>query len=66
MKFFLIIKEELSLLPKSYPGHNLLTEDIGIILGEDNCHCGIKGKYFEVEGRIPNAEVRGCSDAYFN
>jgi len=55
-----------SLLPKSYPGHNLLTEDIGIILGEDNCHCGIKGKYFEVEGRIPNAEVRGCSDAYFN
>lgn len=53
-----------SLLPESYPGHSLLTEDEGIILGEDDCSCGRKGKYFEICGRIKNAEVRGCSDTY--
>ncbi len=53
-----------SLLPKSYPGHSLLTEDEGIILGEDDCPCGRKGKYFEISGRIKNAEIRGCSDTY--
>ena len=53
-----------SLLPKSYPGHSLLTEDEGLILGEDDCPCGRKGKYFEIIGRIKNAEIRGCSDTY--
>ena len=52
----------LSLLPLSYPGHNILTEDIGTIHGVDNCKCGKKGKYFTVLGRVPNAELRGCSD----
>lgn len=52
----------LSILPKSYPGHNLLTEDLGTIYGEDNCSCGRKGKYFRVHGRLPSAELRGCSD----
>jgi hypothetical protein len=51
-------------LPKSYPGHSLLTEDIGIIHGIDNCSCGWKGKYFTVAGRIPKAELRGCSDTF--
>lgn len=54
----------LSELPKSYPGHSLLTEDLGMILGEDDCPCGWKGKYFSVEGRIPKAEARGCSDTF--
>ena len=54
----------LSPLPRSYPGHSLLTEDMGILLGEDDCPCGRKGKYFSVSGRIPRAEVRGCSDTY--
>jgi phenylacetate-coenzyme A ligase PaaK-like adenylate-forming protein len=54
----------LSLLPHSYPGQSLLTEDIGVILGEDDCSCGRKGKYFIIKGRIKNAEVRGCSDTY--
>jgi phenylacetate-coenzyme A ligase PaaK-like adenylate-forming protein len=54
----------LSLLPTSYPGHSLLTEDLGEILGEDNCPCGRKGKYFAVHGRVVNAEVRGCSDVH--
>ena len=52
----------LSLLPTSYPGHNILTEDIGEIVGQDNCKCGLKGKYFLVHGRAKEAEVRGCSD----
>lgn len=53
-----------SILPKSYPGHSILTEDEGILLGEDDCPCGRKGKYFKVVGRIKNAEIRGCSDTY--
>ena len=56
--------EVVSVLPHSYPGHALLTEDEGIILGEDDCPCGRKGKYFSVIGRIKNAEIRGCSDTY--
>lgn len=56
--------EVVSILPKSYPGHVLLTEDSGMILGEDDCPCGRKGKYFKIMGRIKNAEIRGCSDTY--
>lgn len=52
----------LSLLPESYPGHSLLTEDVGLIHGEDDCPCGRPGKHFAVLGRIKNVEVRGCSD----
>lgn len=54
----------LSTIPESYPGHSILTEDEGVLLGEDDCPCGRKGKYFKVLGRIKNAEVRGCSDTY--
>lgn len=53
-----------SLLPHSYPGHRLLTEDEGVLLGEDDCPCGRKGKTFKVIGRLKNAEIRGCSDTY--
>ena len=52
----------ISLIPTSYPGHNILTEDLGIIYGEDNCSCGLKGKYFKVLGRVKQSEARGCSD----
>jgi len=58
------IIEVVSVLPKSYPGHALLTEDEGVVLGEDDCPCGRLGKYFQVLGRIKNAEIRGCSDTY--
>ncbi|MBP2848789.1 acyl-protein synthetase [Dickeya oryzae] len=58
------IIQVLSLIPESYPGHSLLTEDVGIVLGEDNCPCGRLGKYFKVLGRLQNAELRGCSDTY--
>jgi len=58
------IIQTLSALPYSYPGHSLLTEDEGVMLGEDDCSCGRKGKYFKVLGRIKRAELRGCSDTY--
>ncbi len=58
------IIQVLSLLPKSYPGHSLLTEDKGVLLGEDNCPCCRKGKYFKIIGRLTNVELRGCSDTY--
>ena len=51
----------MSLLPTSYPGHNIITEDMGCIVKE-NCDCKIKGKRFLIKGRVANAEIRGCSD----
>ncbi len=58
------IIEVLSILPVSYPGHALLTDDTGILLGEDDCLCGRLGKYFNITGRIEQACLKGCSDAY--
>lgn len=58
------ILQVVSTIPESYPGHSLLTEDEGVILGIDDCPCGRKGKYFKIEGRLKNAEIRGCSDTY--
>ena len=51
-----------SLLPTSYPGHSILTEDIGEIANINNCKCGLKEKHFLVHGRAKESEVRGCSD----
>jgi phenylacetate-coenzyme A ligase PaaK-like adenylate-forming protein len=53
-----------SLLPVSYPGHSILTEDLGVISKIDTCKCGRKGKAFKVLNRIKDSEVRGCSDVY--
>lgn len=58
------IIQVVSTIPESYPGHSLLTEDEGAILGIDDCPCGRKGKYFRIDGRLKNAEIRGCSDTY--
>lgn len=58
------IVQVVSVLPESYPGHSILTEDEGMILGEDDCPCGRLGKYFKINGRLKNAEIRGCSDTY--
>ena len=58
------IVQVVSVLPYSYPGHSILTQDEGTILGEDDCPCGRKGKYFVIYGRLKNAEVRGCSDTF--
>jgi hypothetical protein len=56
--------EVFSNIPRSYPGHALLSEDLGTIFGEDDCSCGRRGKYFTVEGRLAQAELRGCSDTH--
>jgi len=58
------IIQVLSLLPESYPGHSLLTEDQGTVWGIDDCPCGRMGKHFTIEGRLQHAEIRGCSDTY--
>ena len=60
------IVQLISLIPLSYPGNSILTEDLGYIVGEDDCLCGRKGKYFKITGRIKKAELRGCSDTYTN
>ena len=52
----------LSLIPSSYPGHNILTEDIGEIIEDNKCTCKLHGKRFLVHGRVKEAEIRGCSD----
>jgi hypothetical protein len=54
----------ISLLPRSYPGHSLLTEDLGVVHGIDDSTCGRMGKRFSVIGRVPRAELRGCSDTH--
>ena len=54
--------EVLSTLPRSYPGHVLLTEDLGVVHGIDDGDW--PGKRFSVLGRLPKAEARGCSDTF--
>lgn len=51
-------------IQKSYPGHSLLTEDIGVTQPAHSCPCGHQGTVIEIYGRLKKAEVRGCSDAY--
>ena len=53
-----------SCLPTSYPGHSLLTEDLGVIRGVDLPGLEMKGRCFEVLGRVPKSELRGCSDTF--
>jgi phenylacetate-coenzyme A ligase PaaK-like adenylate-forming protein len=53
-----------SAIPGSYPGHSLLSEDIGEIIDTELCPCGRGGTTFKVLGRIKEAEIRGCSDTY--
>jgi hypothetical protein len=52
----------LSPIPHSYPGISLLSDDIGKIIGIDNCPCGRKGKYFQFEKRAEQADIKGCGD----
>ena len=51
----------ISVLPTSYPGHSILTQDEGEII-ENNCDCKKFGKRFLVHGRVLHSEIRGCSD----
>jgi hypothetical protein len=54
----------LSALPLSYPGHSILTEDLGVIHSIDGSSSERRGKAFRVLGRVPKSELRGCSDTH--
>jgi Acyl-protein synthetase, LuxE len=51
-----------SVLPTSFPGHLLLTEDMAQVVAYDGCSCGRRGISFRFAGRIPKAELRGCGN----
>jgi Acyl-protein synthetase, LuxE len=51
-----------SILPTSFPGHLLLTEDMAQVIAYDDCPCGRRGISFRFAGRIPKAELRGCGN----
>lgn len=52
-----------STIQRSYPGHSLLTEDLGILGEANGCECGKASSTLKILGRVSNAEIRGCSDA---
>jgi hypothetical protein len=56
------IVEVCSVLPTSFPGNLLLTEDMAQVIAYDGCSCGRRGISFRFAGRIPNAELRGCGN----
>jgi phenylacetate-coenzyme A ligase PaaK-like adenylate-forming protein len=58
------IIEVISVLPTSYPGQVLITEDQGMLMGVDDCPCGRLGAYFRFTKRIEQAEARGCGDTF--
>ena len=51
-----------SVLPTSFPGNLLLTEDMAQVVAYDGCPCGRRGISFRFAGRIPKAEIRGCGN----
>jgi len=51
-----------SILPTSFPGHLLLTEDMAQVLAYDGCPCRRRGISFRFAGRVPKAELRGCGN----
>ena len=58
------VVQVLSILPSSYPGHSILTEDLGVVHGIDDDPGGWLGKRFSLVGRVPRTQLRGCSDTY--
>jgi hypothetical protein len=55
-----------SVLPTSFPGNLLLTEDVAKVIAYDGCPCGRRGISFRFAGRIPKAELRGCGNLQVN
>ncbi|MBK9037246.1 MAG: acyl-protein synthetase [Myxococcales bacterium] len=54
--------QTVSALPTSYPGHSVLTEDLGVIERVDDGDR--RGHALRMLGRVPRAELRGCSDTH--
>ncbi len=51
----------LNVLALGAPYHSVLTEDLGCIIPGE-CPCKRSGKRFELIGRIPKVEARGCAN----
>jgi hypothetical protein len=51
----------LNVLSLGAPYHSVLTEDLGR-MAPGACPCGRQGKRFELLGRVPKAETRGCAN----
>jgi hypothetical protein len=51
-----------SILPTSYPGFLVLTDDIAEVIRYDGCGCGRRGISFRFVKRVPQAEIRGCGN----
>lgn len=51
----------MNLLAYGAPYHSVLSEDMGRIV-PGGCACGRSGKRFELIGRMPQAELRGCAN----
>jgi len=58
------VAQVISVLPHSYPGHSLLTEDLAVVHTIVGDSTAFRGKAFSVLGRVPKSELRGCSDTY--
>ena len=56
--------EVMSTLSDSYYDQAILTEDLGDLIGVDDCPCGRRGEYFRFVKRIEKTEVRGCGDTF--
>ncbi len=52
----------LSPVPNSYPGISLITDDMGVMIGDDGCKCGRRGKHFVFSERAKKSEIKGCGD----
>ncbi len=51
-----------SVLPTSFPGFLILTDDVAELISYDGCPCGRRGTCFRFVGRVPKVEVRGCGN----
>jgi phenylacetate-coenzyme A ligase PaaK-like adenylate-forming protein len=51
-----------SVLPTSFPGFLVLTDDMAEVIDYDECPCGRRGTSFRFAGRVPKVEVRGCGN----
>jgi Acyl-protein synthetase, LuxE len=51
-----------SVLPTSFPGFLVLTDDMAEVIDYEHCPCGRRGASFRFTGRVPKAEVRGCGN----
>ena len=56
------IIQVLSIIPHSYPGHSILTEDIGVIEKTQSSKDNLSRYGLRIIGRVPKTELRGCSD----